>query len=489
MASSRIINIPFQEQERRLLSQLNRMREQDQLCDMTVRVGTREFRCHQAVLAASSGHFLSVFVQGMLSFPKILDLTFTSADVFSIILDFIYTASLKCPADVLAQVLQAAKVLEIHTLVDHLLLFSAAHDGVNETSNRDAAQSTCTSLPVLSGVFTPVSSVSTPVNAPVSSVNTPVSNVSTPASNVNTPVTPGTAGQNGVVVKQDPHDWDHVNPEEFRPQSEVARLQYDPMATQIAELRSEVAFLRQQLNTAIGEEPVSVQSPAKRLKRGNSSLLSGTVRRLHNADTNPRKYRGDLGLNSPHNEAVTTFLMREVAATSESEHHPQTVIRAACVTYYETVRRRFVDEQPENTEKTKKQKSEKRLRSRRKRLLECREGVLQSEEERWLWTGVTPDLMSDEDDSESDGIPVWLVRPPAFRSDKLSSLCGVLQSRLDADKRFRSSHTPRKTDPGVFSERLPPKSYDPERATQHIRPEHAPNKLRFIDDVFTDLDL
>eukprot|EP00058_Branchiostoma_floridae_P007282 XP_002592770.1 hypothetical protein BRAFLDRAFT_117717 [Branchiostoma floridae] len=244
MASSRVINIPFREQERRLLSQLNRMREQDQLCDMTVRVGTREFRCHQAVLAASSGHFLSVFVQGMLSFPKILDLTFTSADVFSIILDFIYTASLKCPADVLSQVLQAAKVLEIHTLVDHLLLFSAAHDGVNETSNRESAQSTCTSLPVLS----------------------------------------------------DPHDWDYENSEEFRPQSEVARLQYDPMATQIAELRSEVAFLRQQLNTAIGEEPVSVHSPAKRLKRGNSSLLSGTVRRLHNADTNPRKYRGDLGL-------------------------------------------------------------------------------------------------------------------------------------------------------------------------------------------------
>ncbi|XP_078612899.1 uncharacterized protein LOC144882765 isoform X2 [Branchiostoma floridae x Branchiostoma japonicum] len=166
MASSHIITIPFQEQERRLLSQLNRMREQDQLCDMTVRVGTREFRCHQAVLAASSGHFLSVFVQGVLSFPKILDLTFTSADVFSIILDFIYTASLKCPADVLSQVLQAAKDLEVHTLVDHLLMFSASLEAMRTisnmetassstnlplpraTSNRETAQPTCTNLPV-----------------------------------------------------------------------------------------------------------------------------------------------------------------------------------------------------------------------------------------------------------------------------------------------------------------------------------------------------
>ncbi|XP_019615871.1 PREDICTED: zinc finger and BTB domain-containing protein 3-like [Branchiostoma belcheri] len=144
--ASHIIDIPFQEQERRLLTQLKTMRDQDQLCDMTIRVGTREFRCHQAVLAASSAHFRSVFIQGALSFPKILDLTFTSADVFSIILDFVYTASLKCPANVLPQVLQAAKVLEIHTLVDHLLLFSAAFEDGNNTctSNEEMAQSSLT---------------------------------------------------------------------------------------------------------------------------------------------------------------------------------------------------------------------------------------------------------------------------------------------------------------------------------------------------------
>ncbi|KAI8484616.1 Zinc finger and BTB domain-containing protein 7B [Branchiostoma belcheri] len=142
--ASHIIDIPFQEQERRLLTQLKTMRDQDQLCDMTIRVGTREFRCHQAVLAASSAHFRSVFIQGVLSFPKILDLTFTSADVFSIILDFVYTASLKCPANVLPQVLQAAKVLEIHTLVDHLLLFSAAFENENNASNEEMAQSSLT---------------------------------------------------------------------------------------------------------------------------------------------------------------------------------------------------------------------------------------------------------------------------------------------------------------------------------------------------------
>ncbi|XP_066267439.1 uncharacterized protein [Branchiostoma lanceolatum] len=461
-SASHIINIPFQEQERRLLSQLSTMREQGQLCDMTVRVGTREFRCHQAVLAASSGHFHSVFVQGALSFPKMLDLTFTSADVFSVVLDYIYTASLKCPTDVLPQVLQAAKVLEIHTLVDHLLLFSASQEGGRDG---ETAPSSCTDLPVPSGVNTPVSS-------------------------------PGPGVRDNVVVKQE--EQEH-NQEETRPQTsrleensvsmetQSSRLEEGSMGTQIAELRAEVAFLRQQLQSAIGEEAVSPR-PAKRPRiKAKSSLLSGTVRRLHNADTNHRKYRGDLGLNAPYNEGVTTLLMKEVSASSE--YHPQSKIRAACVAYYETVRRKFLESQPENTDKARKQKNEKRLRSRRKRLLECRGGVLQSEEERRLWTGVTPDLMSDKEDGESNGMPVWLVRPPSFRTDELSNLCVALQARLEADRRYRVGHTPRKMEPGTFSERLPPRVYDPERAAQHIRPESDPNKLGFMEDMFTSLDV
>eukprot|EP00058_Branchiostoma_floridae_P007283 XP_002592771.1 hypothetical protein BRAFLDRAFT_117718 [Branchiostoma floridae] len=276
MASSHIITIPFQEQERRLLSQLNRMREQDQLCDMTVRVGTREFRCHQAVLAASSGHFLSVFVQGVLSFPKILDLTFTSADVFSIILDFIYTASLKCPPDVLPQVLQAAKgyikqggVRPAQPISANLPVPAGVNTlpaGVNTLpagvktvpSSVRSAQSTCTNLPVPvpSGVNTPMSSVNTlmsGVNTPMSGVNTPVSGVNTPMSGVNTPVsdvntplsTPSPGELDSVVVKQEEQEFSH---EDTRPQSE------DSTGSQNADLRSEVTSLRQQISDVIGEE-------------------------------------------------------------------------------------------------------------------------------------------------------------------------------------------------------------------------------------------
>ncbi|CAH1245768.1 ZBTB7A [Branchiostoma lanceolatum] len=255
MASgSNIIDIPFQEQERHLLSQLSTMREQGQLCDMTVRVGTREFRCHQAVLAASSGHFHSVFVQGALSFPKMLDLAFTSADVFSIVLDYIYTASLKCPTDVLPQVLQAAKVLEIHTLVDHLLLFSASQEGGR---GGETVPSSCTDLPVPSGVNTPVSS-------------------------------PGPGVQDNVMVKQEEQEF---NQEEVRPQSEDSRLEENPgsMGSQIAELRAEVAFLRQQLQAVIGQEAIVEHSSLPLVQHPSSGdseteLMLGSGIYLHPSD-------------------------------------------------------------------------------------------------------------------------------------------------------------------------------------------------------------
>ncbi|XP_019624428.1 PREDICTED: uncharacterized protein LOC109470090 [Branchiostoma belcheri] len=128
MSTAGIINIQFPEQEHGVLSRLNAMRQQGQLCDIAVRAGQQEFPCHRAVLAASCGHFHSIFVQGVLCFPKkptkeTLDLSFISAEVFSIILDYIYTANLQCPAGMIEGVLQAAKLLEIEPLMRQLPVF------------------------------------------------------------------------------------------------------------------------------------------------------------------------------------------------------------------------------------------------------------------------------------------------------------------------------------------------------------------------------
>ncbi|XP_066278717.1 uncharacterized protein [Branchiostoma lanceolatum] len=123
-----MIHLQFPQQEHGVLSQLNTMRLQGQLCDVSVLAGGQKFHCHQAVLAASSGHFHGIFVQGVLCFPKrptieTLDLSFISAEVFSVVLDYIYTSNLHCPTGIIADVLQAAKTLEIEPLVRQLPVF------------------------------------------------------------------------------------------------------------------------------------------------------------------------------------------------------------------------------------------------------------------------------------------------------------------------------------------------------------------------------
>lgn len=74
-------------------------------------------------------------------------------------------------------------------------------------------------------------------------------------------------------------------------------------------------------------------------------------------------------------------------------------------------------------------------------LYNARAGVLQTGEEA-LWGTATVDLMSEEEDSILDGRPVWVVRPPP-RSAELSTLCGVLQQRLDIDQKYVVTHRQR----------------------------------------------
>ncbi|XP_035677717.1 uncharacterized protein C14orf93-like [Branchiostoma floridae] len=196
------------------------------------------------------------------------------------------------------------------------------------------------------------------------------------------------------------------------------------------------------------------------------------VRRLHNSNEDDKKYEGKEGLNSPHNLAVTTFLVKEIAAIGE---HPSDMIRAACVGYYETIRRNYTLSLPENKEKKEKEKKEKRLRSRRKRLLDVRSEVVQTEEEEGIWAGVTQELMSDEEDSSSNGMAVWLVKPPVFRSQQLSDLCSALQTRLEADPKYLAANRkPRLRVEGTQSDRDLPRVYDPDRAAVHFTPGSAP---------------
>ncbi|KAI8494171.1 hypothetical protein Bbelb_279310 [Branchiostoma belcheri] len=110
---------------------------------------------------------------------------------------------------------------------------------------------------------------------------------------------------------------------ESKRHSEALQQFKDTKGAQISELKQEVAYLRQCLDARTQEDAAMSHAPKRQMKK-HSRHLSDTVRRLHNGETSERQYNGDSGLHSPHNEAVTTFLMTEVASQFPEEH-PDTI--------------------------------------------------------------------------------------------------------------------------------------------------------------------
>lgn len=79
---------------RLILAQMNKMRLRTDFCDVGLRVGGRVFRVHRLVLAASSPYFSALFSGGMREADKEeVHILGVEADVFKILLDFIYTGS------------------------------------------------------------------------------------------------------------------------------------------------------------------------------------------------------------------------------------------------------------------------------------------------------------------------------------------------------------------------------------------------------------
>ncbi|XP_073667596.1 uncharacterized protein C14orf93-like [Paramisgurnus dabryanus] len=180
------------------------------------------------------------------------------------------------------------------------------------------------------------------------------------------------------------------------------------------------------------------ENNSKKRRRVHNPKIAEAVRRLHNSEANCRRYEPEQGLTSPHNEAVTSYLLGAISASPDLTAESDDIV-SACKTYYESVRRSFRYKQPELASRAENAKSLARSRSRRKRLLEARRSVL-AEDEMEIWRCATIDLMSDEEDGIVDGVSGWIVRPPPSRSLELSELCATLQSRLEATPKYRETH-------------------------------------------------
>lgn len=75
-----------------ILAQMNKMRLHSNFCDVGLKVGSRVFKAHRLVLAASSPYFAALFSGGLREANKDeVQLIGVDTDVFEILLDFIYT--------------------------------------------------------------------------------------------------------------------------------------------------------------------------------------------------------------------------------------------------------------------------------------------------------------------------------------------------------------------------------------------------------------
>ncbi|KAG9266866.1 zinc finger and BTB domain-containing protein 7A-like [Astyanax mexicanus] len=119
------VGIPFPEHSADLLGGLNRQRLSGLLCDVLLVAQEREFPAHRSVLASCSTYFHKLFTSGQAADRQsVYALDFVRAEALAALLDFAYTATLTVSRSSVADILSAARLLEISPVQDvctHLL--------------------------------------------------------------------------------------------------------------------------------------------------------------------------------------------------------------------------------------------------------------------------------------------------------------------------------------------------------------------------------
>ncbi|KAM3866016.1 actin-binding protein IPP [Diretmus argenteus] len=103
---------------RLILAQMNKMRLCTDFCDVGLRVGCRVFRVHRLVLAASSPYFSALFSGGMREVDEEeVQIQGVEAEVFEILLDFIYTGLINVTVENVQELMVAADMLQLSEVV------------------------------------------------------------------------------------------------------------------------------------------------------------------------------------------------------------------------------------------------------------------------------------------------------------------------------------------------------------------------------------
>lgn len=93
---------------------LNAMREQQILCDVTVRAGGKDILAHRSALAAASSYFYAMFVNEMSeSRQDVIIIKEVDANALELLIEYCYTAEVKVTEDNVQSLLPAANLLQL----------------------------------------------------------------------------------------------------------------------------------------------------------------------------------------------------------------------------------------------------------------------------------------------------------------------------------------------------------------------------------------
>ncbi|KAJ0062906.1 hypothetical protein NL108_008214, partial [Boleophthalmus pectinirostris] len=103
-----------------ILKKFEHLRASGLLCDVEIQVEDRRFKAHKTILAATSDYFYHLFTSQPQSSHTPLRMDDMAADMFSFVIDFIYTGHISIEEKHTEQLLVAATRLEVKGLTDKL---------------------------------------------------------------------------------------------------------------------------------------------------------------------------------------------------------------------------------------------------------------------------------------------------------------------------------------------------------------------------------
>ncbi|XP_063153921.1 actin-binding protein IPP isoform X1 [Candoia aspera] len=104
---------------RLLLAQINKMRCGQHFCDVQLQVGEGAYKVHRLVLAASSSYFAALFAGGMKESSKdVVQILGVDANIFQILLEFIYTGIVSINESNVQELIVAADMFQLSEVVD-----------------------------------------------------------------------------------------------------------------------------------------------------------------------------------------------------------------------------------------------------------------------------------------------------------------------------------------------------------------------------------